>query len=208
MGKPKDITGLKFGKLTAIKLDHIVCQYTPKGGIKRSKHYWLCICDCGNKIIARKDFLGVKIFSCGCYRNELNHGLRDTRIYSIWKGMKQRCYNVHSPKYKVYGQRNIEICKEWKNNFSNFYNWSINNGYKDNLSIDRINVNGNYCPENCRWIPLKQQARNKQASIFIKYNQQEKTLAEWCEILKLKYIKTYKRIYLYHWSIEKAFNTP
>lgn len=163
--KYKDITGIKYGRLTVIKY---------KGKNKYYRSLWECKCDCGNICIADSNVLqqGHKQ-SCGClnhenhiYRpNRKNHGMCKTRLYRIWSKMKSRCYNKNDPDYKRwYGYRGIKVYKEWKNNFLSFYKWATTHGYDDNLSIDRINVNGNYEPTNCRWTTAKEQAKNRRGS--------------------------------------------
>lgn len=120
---------------------------------------------------------------------------RNTKIYSIWCGMKDRCFNPNSKAYKYYGGRGITVCDEWKTDFELFYDWSIKNGYKDDFSIERKNVNGNYCPENCEWIPFEKQARNKRNTLYIEINGETKRLKEWCEIYGANYKVVYQRIY-------------
>lgn len=139
--------------------------------IKNHKTYWNCKCKCGKETIVYSDKLKTgHTKSCGCLKRQktiernYRHGLYGTRLYSIWHDMNTRCYYEKTKCYKYYGGRGITICDEWKNNFVNFYNWAINNGYKDNLSIDRIDVNGNYEPSNCRWATMQEQQLNKRNS--------------------------------------------
>ena len=155
----KDLTGQKFGRLTVIK--HI-------------KHkFWLCKCECGNEIkVISDNFKAGRTKSCGCYRKEnsemllYKHGKKHSRLYNVWCGIKRRCFNINCQEYKYYGLRGITICEEWKNDFEQFYNWAMLNGYNEyakfgECTIDRIDVNGNYEPRNCRWITLKEQSKNK-----------------------------------------------
>lgn len=116
-----------------------------------------------------------------------------TRIYQEWQGMKGRCYNQHDPRYYRWGGRGIVVCDEWINNFEAFYEWAITHGYEDNLTIDRIDNNGNYEPNNCRWTTQKEQSRNRSSNIKIKIGNSTRTLIEWCEIFDLDYNKIYRR---------------
>lgn len=162
MARPiKNISGQSFGLLTVIKLDHT----------KNGRSYWLCKCQCGNECIAARDsLLRGDTKSCGCLRvdnilqvSKLNmrHGQKKTRLYSIYHNMIQRCKNSNRNDYNRYGGRGITVCQEWLDDFINFYNWAINSGYNEELTIDRIDVNGNYEPNNCRWATWEVQRLNK-----------------------------------------------
>lgn len=154
-----DITGAKFNRLTAIE-----CVGTNKNREKM----WKCECECGNISIVRLSALKYGLTkSCGCLQREnvrkanTKHGMYNTRIYKIWEDMHNRCYHKSYHAYKHYGGRGISICKEWWHNFQAFYEWAMANGYRDDLSIDRIDVNGNYSPDNCRWADQKTQIKNR-----------------------------------------------
>lgn len=128
-------------------------------------------------------------------RNGRNtHGMYGTRIYRIWANMKARCNNKNDYHYKNYGARGIKICDEWLQDFRNFYNWAINNGYRDDLTIDRINVNGNYEPSNCKWSTMLEQSKNRRASHLVTYNGETKNLKDWIRILKLNNSIVYKKL--------------
>lgn len=147
----KNLTGRRFGKLTVI---------TRCGTHKSGRALWLCQCDCGNEHIAKaSDLLRGSTSSCGCNRG--SHHMTGSRLYRIWNGMKTRCYYPHNDNYSYYGGRGISICDEWRENFETFMQWSLSNGYNDELSIDRINVEGDYEPENCRWVDWKTQCNNR-----------------------------------------------
>ena len=155
-----DITGQKFGRLTVIRRSETVNKHT----------MWLCVCDCGNEIIA--DAYNIKTghtSSCGCIQRErtaeanCTHGMRKTRLYRIWGCMKNRCYQKSYHGFKHYGGRGITVCDEWRNSFEAFYEWAMANGYAEHLTIDRIDVNGNYCPDNCKWATMADQNKNKRA---------------------------------------------
>lgn len=165
-----NLKGKKFGKLTVLE----------KAGVDNSRYViWKCKCDCGNETIVRSSHLvRGDTKSCGCINYTAN-GFSDNRIYRIWKGIISRCYNKNSTSYRRYGKKGITICNEWKNNFMSFYNWSLNNGYKDNLSIDRINNKGNYEPNNCRWATAEEQANNTSQNVFISFNGEKLTIAQW-----------------------------
>ena len=119
----------------------------------------------------------------------------DERLYDGWNNMLKRCYNKESDRYYAYGKRGITVCEEWQNDFKVFAKWAIKNGWKLGLSIERKDHNENYCPENCTFITMAEQARNKTNNVFVEYNGQTKCVVEWCEILGLKPKTIYKRIY-------------
>ena len=199
--KYKDISGQQFGRLTALYRLH---NYHKKGT------YWLCVCDCGNLTEVRYDALyNGNPKSCGCYRKEriknlkTRHGKSYIPLYYVWNNIKQRCHNSNCKNYKNYGGRGIAVCDKWKDNFQAFYDWALNNGYSDNLTIDRIDVNGNYEPNNCRFVNMKQQERNKRNNRNITINGEMHCLKEWCELLGLNYQTVFTRIYR-GWSIERA----
>ena len=193
-----DITGQKFGRLTAIE----------KTNKKNSKGYlWYCKCDCGNICYTNSYRLrSGHTKSCGCITKK--HGFFGTRIYKIWDSMKQRCYNPKCDAYMNYGGRGITICDEWKNDFMSFCNWSMNNGYSDNLTIDRIDVNGNYEPSNCRWADDIIQHNNTRKNPHFEYKGEIHTIPEWSRITGLNINTIKERIFKYHWSIEDSLTTP
>lgn len=142
--------------------------------------------------------------TCGNY-NETNDGR--SRLYNIWGGIKERCNTITNSAYKDYGGRGIKMCDEWLNSFQTFKKWALNNGYADNLTIDRVDNNGNYEPNNCRWSTTKQQARNRRNNKIYTINGVTKCLAEWCEQYKICY-QTVKYRLQQNWDIEKALTQP
>ena len=165
MGKLIDLTGQRFGRLTVIERAE---DYISPQGIKHVR--WCCRCDCGNAhTVAGLDLRRGKTISCGCFHNELlsarvtSHKKCDTRLYRIWKNMRNRCYDPQNNRYYRYGGRGITVCEEWLHDFKAFYDWAMANGYQDDLSIDRIDNDKGYSPDNCRWETAKEQNRNKSA---------------------------------------------
>ena len=169
-------------------------------------------CQCGtifNKPI--RELVDVKYDYCKHNKQHkegikgvMTHGETGTRLYNIWDTMKARCYRKSHCSYDVYGGKGIRVCDEWKDNYIAFRDWALANGYRDDLTIDRIDSNGNYCPENCRWVTNKLQGRNKTNTIYIN----GKSLSDLCDEKGLPHNTVYNRIKLYGWDIEKALNTP
>lgn len=202
--KDSDMIGKKFNKLT------VVSFYKSINGRK----YWNCICECGNtSIVCTRNLRSLRTISCGCLIEEhryKKHGLTNTRLFTILKNMKGRCYNKNDKDYKNYGGRGITICDAWldkENGMLNFYNWAINNGYSDNLSIDRIDFNGNYSPDNCRWVSVKVQSNNKRDNFYVTYNNEKKTVQEWSELFGINKATLRGRL-LRGWDVKSALTVP
>lgn len=190
MPRFNDLKGQKFGRLTVIKRD----ESRLIGGKKRT--YWLCKCECGNIVSVRADQLGKDSNSCGCLKVEQDKinlskytagkpttGKSHTRLATIWYHILSRCNNPKDDRYKDYGARGIKVCDAWANDFSEFEAWALQSGYSDNLTIDRIDVNGDYTPTNCRWATNKEQRSNKQSTLWMSYNGHFYSLMELYRIL-------------------------
>ena len=188
-----DLTGKKFGKLEVIGVHDTGSRKT----------YYVCQCDCGNVKVVRADALiSGATKSCGCIKQEQDkanlaanhsHKMSGTRIYETWQDMKRRCYNKQNARYDRYGGRGITVCDEWLNNFQSFYDWAISNGYSDDLTIDRIDNDGNYEPSNCRWSTGKERWNNRSSNTNITMGNGTKSLMCWCEIFNVDYKKVYAR---------------
>lgn len=168
---------------------------------KQGQARWRCRCDCGKEcVVTGSNLRRGKQVSCGCYghsvrsSNDVPTELRQGRIYRIWQRMIYRCTNPNNNRYAFYGGRGIKICDEWLNDFKVFYEWAIDNGYADDLSIDRINVDGNYEPSNCRWATAKEQARNTSRTRYLTIAGETKPLMEWCEIYRVSHKSANTRI--------------
>ena len=161
MGKAFDLTGIRFGMLIVIR--------RVENGPNRTTR-WLCKCDCGNeKVVARRELMNGDTRSCGCYRKQSNRDrfkrpggkLDYPRLYRAWHNMRMRCYYPNCEGYKWYGGRGITVCKEWNEDFGPFRDWALSHGYTDELTLDRIDNDGNYEPSNCRWVSMKEQCANR-----------------------------------------------
>ncbi len=163
MGKLIDLTGQRFGRLTVVQR---------AGTSKQGRALWLCRCTCGKETVVLSSSLRRGATqSCGCIHSEMlhnritaqntTHGGKGTRLYRIWHGMKQRCYNPKSDHYNLYGGRGISVCAEWLHDFATFQKWAVSHGYQDDLTIDRIDNDKGYSPDNCRWVTVKEQNNNK-----------------------------------------------
>ena len=190
--------GDRYGRLTIIRE---VEQTRSAHSVTRR---FLCKCDCGNEVVCRITNLRSGITkSCGCYKKYVAshrrdcHHLKNTRIYRIWSGMKRRCYNKHNEHFDRYGGRGIVVCEEWKTDFMNFYDWAMVSGYKDGLSIDRIDNNGNYEPSNCRWATQKQQVLNSTGIIKCSVGGTDASLTDIAEILGVSFRRIRRIVYLF-----------
>lgn len=201
MPPAKDLVGKRFGFLTAIE-----CVGKTKSGSLK----WLCKCDCGNEVIVRSGALGSgNTKSCGCYQKQRAreaqtvHGETDTHLYWLWKNVKTRCYNRNSEKYYAYGARGIQMCSEWRDSYGVFRDWAYANGYAEGLTIDRIDVNGNYEPSNCRWATQKVQQNNRTNNRYITHAGRTRTLTQWSEETGIS-ISTIKGRLNRGWRVEDA----
>lgn len=193
MSKVDSLEGKRFGRLVVLRRAE---DKKRKDGRKQSM--WHCRCDCGNeKNIYSYSLLSGVTTSCGCYHNEnlskisSTHGLSKTRIYRIYCNMKNRCYNPNNSSYENYGGRGIKLCDEWlgEHGAENFIKWSMSHGYKDSLTIDRIKVNKNYSPDNCRWITKAEQTNNTRRTVWVEICGIKKPLKQWTNFMGWKYAK-------------------
>lgn len=195
-----DLTGKRFGRLTVMGQ----AAPSPSGKVR-----WRCLCDCGNYVDVFWCNLGRgNTQSCGCYHREFAtktktvHGQRRSKLYGVWCSMKARCANPNQKSYPLYGGRGITVCADWLDDFSAFYVWAMENGYKDGLTIDRIDGDKGYSPENCRWVTRKVQANNINTNVHVTYNGETHTLSEWADIVG-SYEKRLWWRYKQGWPVEE-----
>lgn len=216
MGKIIDMTGWKMWEHGVPDSKLTVIQLGENKTSKSHKAIWECKCSCGSdKIVlaTRGDLINGKIRSCGCLKVEANksrcetHGESKTRLYRIWCGMRDRCYNQNNKKYCNYGGRGISICDEWRS-YHGFRCWALENGYADDLSIDRIDVSGDYEPSNCRWTNSITQSNNRTNNHIVEFENKTMTVSELAAILKMPYNTVSSRINHLGYSANDCANTP
>lgn len=201
MGFPKDLTNVKFGKLTAVKI---------LGKTKDCHMLWFCKCECGGtKNVASNVLRRGDVQSCGCIKNKhkITHNLSRNKIYGVWHCMISRCENKNDKSYKHYGYRGIKVCDEW-HDITTFYEWAIKNNYQKGLMIERIDNDSDYKPSNCKFSDYLEQANNKRSNLIIFYDGEYYTLANICRKLDLKYSTVRDRIKRYGYSELEALTKP
>ena len=210
--KRNNLVGRRFGMLTVVD---------DAGNDARGNSMWLCRCDCGNtKTVRGSKLMDGQVKSCGCTqhifteerranisKSKITHGLSGTRLYYVYDNMLKRCYDAKSDRYQNYGARGITVCDEWLKDRRSFFEWAISSGYAEGLTIDRIDVNGNYCPDNCRWATAKEQANNRTSNHTLTYRGETHSIAEWAERFNIPTNALYKRI-SGCWDVEAALTTP
>ena len=207
------LVGKQYGLLTVAEA----------GKSKYGGRLWLCKCDCGKEVLVQTAQLNNgRKKDCGCVNKKrfveniipLAHKANQkykvnsaSRLYSCWSGMMSRCSNEEDRYFKDYGGRGISVCKEWES-FDNFADWALSNGYADNLTIDRIDVNGNYCPENCHWATWKEQANNTRRNRYFEFNGEKKTLSQLADKYNINYRLLHERVVTEGWDLFRALTTP
>lgn len=193
----KNLNGHRFGKLSVVKFAYR----------KNGKSYYSCKCDCGETVDVRSDCLTTgNTRSCGCLVTDTNSKINSVtkeKLYRVWYGMKSRCDNLNNKHYQHYGGRGVKISDEW-NTYGKFKSWAIDNGYVDGLSIDRIDVNGNYAPNNCRWVTIQKQQENKRNNKYYTHNGKCLLLRDWSKLTGIKEETLYSRINTLGWDFESA----
>lgn len=201
--------------LTGKRFDHLVVRREVAPHIRANGHkvrQWECVCDCGNvRIYQQQKLTGGRQKSCGCKHNLLArnsntiHGDSHTRLHNIWSGMRARCYNPNEPRFELYGARGITICDEWRNDYVAFRRWALENGYKDSLTIDRVDNDGPYAPWNCQWTTQKAQSNNTRRNHIVSAFGRTQTIAQWSEETGIAQATIRRRLKL-GWSAEDALS--
>lgn len=205
-----DLTGKEFGWLTVVGLDHM-----ERKGI-HNRPYWKCVCKCGTEKVISSDSLRRGTLSCGCYRKIVNQirmyrgGADRHRLHGVLRMAKKRCEDPSCEFYHNYGARGIKVCDEWQGSdgLDRFYRWAMSHGYKQGLTLDRIDNNKGYSPDNCQFVTRKYQSNNKRNNVYFTFDGVTKTLAEWCEYYKVPYGRVEARLTKMGWDIEDALFTP
>ena len=197
-----NLIGKRFGRLTVIEKSDIK---------KRQLYCWVCKCDCGNfKIVDTSSLTNGHTKSCGCMHGEYladlkrTHGESKTRLYKEWQDIKARCHNPNNKFYHIYGGKGVRVCDEWKESYESFRDWAIATGYNDNLTIDRIDVDGNYEPTNCRWVDLYVQANNRSNTHYVTYHGETDSLDNMCRKLNVSSKAIRQRMRRRNFTFEQA----
>lgn len=185
--------GDKYAMLTVLEIDK-----------SDRRKFCKCLCECGNITTTRASYLTCgHTKSCGCLKRKKTHGLSRTRLQTIYYKMLGRCYDSKNKAYANYGGRGISVCAEWRNDKTKFFDWALANGYTDELTIDRVDTNGNYEPSNCRWATRKEQSNNLRNNVLITYNNETHTRSEWSDKTGISY-ETLRARLNHGWAIERA----
>lgn len=193
---------------------HAMLTITADLGIVNKYRRVQATCDCGtSKSYRLADIQHGGSTNCGCVRNAINkdrstHGASQTGLYKVWRGIKERCYYPRHIKYSRYGGRGISVCDEWIKSFESFRHWALSNGYREGLEIDRIDNNGNYSPDNCRWATIKENRRNRSTNRLLLFKGEKKCMSEWAEITGIDQGVIKDRINKLKWTVDKALTTP
>lgn len=205
-----DLTGKEFGWLTVKEFDHM-----ERKGI-HNRPYWKCVCKCGTEKVISSDSLRHGTSSCGCYRKIVNQirmyrgGVDRRRLHDVLRMAKKRCEDPSCEFYHNYGARGIKVCDEWQGSdgLDRFYRWAMSHGYKQGLTLDRIDNDKGYSPDNCQFVTRKYQSNNKRNNVYFTFDGVTKTLAEWCDFYNVPYSRVRVRYNAMGWDIEDALFTP
>lgn len=201
----KDLTGMQFGRLTVIERAE---------NDRFGNAHWVCQCNCNGPnsliIVDGHSLRSGRTQSCGCLHKEkvTTHNGSGTPLYGVWYDMRHRCNYDNDENYENYGGRGITVCDDWNNDFALFRDWALENGYEQGLTIDRIDNNLGYYPDNCQWTTMKVQCNNRRSNIIYSMNGEAHTLSEWCDIVNLPYKTVLARINDHGWTFEQAITTP